>query len=109
MKHAFDLRAIAQEIQTAQKEVRQISPLTSRLSGFDEAVAYDVAHLIHQERINEGAVPVGRKIGFTNPAMWSIYGVREPFWAYVYDTTVVHLSAAHAECHIARFAEPKIE
>ena len=66
-------------------------------------------HLIHQERINEGAVPVGRKIGFTNPAMWSLYGVGEPVWAYVYDTTVVRLSAPHAECPIGRFAEPKIE
>ena len=108
MKHAFNLHAIAQEMKAAQDEVRQIAPLTSQLSGFDEAVAYDVAHLVHQARLNEGAVPVGRKIGFTNPDMWSLYGVREPIWAYVYDTTVVHLSAAHAKCHIGRFAEPKI-
>ena len=109
MKHIFNLRAIAHEMKAAQDEVRQIAPFTSRLSGFDDAIAYDVAHLIHQERINEGAVPVGRKIGFTNPDMWSLYGVREPIWAYVYNTTVVHLSAAHAKCHIGRFAEPKIE
>ena len=78
VKHAFNLRAIAQEMKAAQDEVRQMAPLTSQLSGFDDAVAYDVAHLIHQERINEDAVPVGRKIGFTNPDMWSLYGVREP-------------------------------
>jgi hypothetical protein len=54
-------------------------------------VGASVAHLIHEARINEGAVPVGRKIGFTNPAMWSLYGVREPIWAYVYDTTVVRI------------------
>lgn len=109
MKYAFNLRAIAREVKAAQDEVRQIVPLTSQLSDFDEAVAYDVAHLVHQARLNEGAVPVGRKIGFTNPDMWSLYGVREPIWAYVYNTTVVYLSAAHATCHIGRFAEPKIE
>ena len=109
MTHKFNLRALAQEMKSAQDEARQIAPFTSRLSGFDDAVAYDVAHLVHQERINAGAVPVGRKIGFTNPDMWSLYGVREPIWAYVYNTTVVHLSTAHAKCHIGRFAEPKIE
>jgi 2-keto-4-pentenoate hydratase len=107
--HTFNLPAIAQEMKAAQDEVKQIAPLTSQLSGFDDAAAYAVAHLIHQARINEGAVPVGRKIGFTNPAMWALYGVREPMWAYVYDTTTVHLSAAHAICHIGRFPEPKIE
>ena len=109
MKHALNPHAIAQEMKAAQDEVRQIAPLTSRLSGFDNDAAYGVAHLIHQARINEGAIPVGRKIGFTNPAMWSLYGVREPIWAYVYDTSVVHLTAANAVCPIGRFAEPKIE
>jgi 2-keto-4-pentenoate hydratase len=66
VKLAVNLRAIAQEMKAAQDEVRQIAPLTSQLTGFDDAVSYDVAHLIHQARINEGAVPVGRKIGFTN-------------------------------------------
>ncbi|MDH3692145.1 MAG: decarboxylase [Gammaproteobacteria bacterium] len=109
MKHTLDLRAIAHEMKAAQDEVRQIDPLTSQLDGFDVALAYDVAHLIHEARIDEGAVPVGRKIGFTNPDMWSLYGVREPIWSYVYDTTVVHLSAEGATCNIGRFAEPKIE
>ncbi len=109
MQHACNLHAIAQEMKAAQDEVRQIAPLTSQFSGFDDARAYDVAHLVHRARINEGAVPVGRKIGFTNPDMWSLYGVGEPIWAYVYDTTVVYLSDAHPKCRIGRFVEPKIE
>ena len=109
VNQALNQRAIAQEMKAAQDQGRQIEPFTSRLSGFDDALAYEVSHLIHEARINEGAVPVGRKIGFTNPGMWSLYGVRGPVWAYVYDTTVVHLSAARAKCHIGRFSEPKIE
>jgi 2-keto-4-pentenoate hydratase len=109
VKHSCNPRAIAREIKAAQDEVRQISPLTSRLIGFDNTIAYDVAHLIHRARMDEGAVPVGRKIGFTNPEMWSLYGVHEPIWAHVYDTTVVHLAAGDAKCRIGRFAEPKIE
>jgi 2-oxo-3-hexenedioate decarboxylase len=57
----------------------------------------------------EGAKPVGRKIGFTNPGIWDTYGVREPIWGYVYDRTVVQLEGDRATCRIGRFAEPKIE
>ena len=65
--------------------------------------------MIHDARLREGAVPIGRKIGFTNPEMWSQYGVREPIWAYIYDTTVVRVSSKHETCSISRFTEPKIE
>jgi len=104
-----DLGAIARRMKAAQDEVRQIEPFTSQLSDFDVSSAYAVAHLIHEARLAEGAAPVGRKIGFTNPDMWSLYGVREPIWAYMYDTTVVRVSDMHETCSIRRFAEPKIE
>jgi len=84
-------------------------PLTSRLSQFRNDEAYAVAQLIHEMRIKEGAVPVGRKIGFTNPEMWSIYGVCEPIWGYIYDTTVLQLTGSMVRCHIGQVAEPKIE
>lgn len=41
--------------------------------------------------------------------MWSEYGADEPSWAYVYDTTVVHLSGPRAVCRLERFTEPRIE
>ena len=65
MTHPFELRAIAKEMKA------------------DNEAAYDVARLIHDQRVEEGFVPVGRKIGFTNPEMWDLYGVREPIWAPV--------------------------
>ncbi len=109
MPRKFDLDAIVLEMKEAQDSVQQIKPFTERVQGFDLASAYEVADLIHRTRITEGAQPVGRKIGFTNPDMWSIYGVFEPIWAYVYDTTVVHLQGLHAKCSIEKFSEPKIE
>lgn len=104
-----DLQTIAQEMKAAQDAGRQIAPFTTRLPGFDLAAAYEVADLIHRARLAEGAKPVGRKIGFTNPTMWAKFGVREPIWAYVYDTTVVRLHGTRATCRLARFVEPKIE
>ncbi len=103
------LLSLARQIKSAQDEVRQLSPLTSQHSDFDVASAYTVADLIHRERVARGAVPVGRKIGFTNPDMWALYGVREPMWAYVYEHTLAHLSGGRGSYNISRLTEPRIE
>jgi 2-oxo-3-hexenedioate decarboxylase len=104
-----DLQSIARQMLEAQSQVRQIPPFSTRVNGFDLESAYAVGQLIHEARIADGAVPVGRKIGFTNPDMWSLYGVNEPIWAHVYDTTVVRLPPTGARCRIDAFTEPKIE
>ena len=109
MKHEITLQTIAEEIKEAQDQCRQIGPLTARLMDFSNAKAYAVAQLIHEMRMKEGARPVGRKIGFTNPEMWSIYGVCEPIWGYIYDTTVVQFTGSKVQYRIGQFAEPKIE
>ena len=109
MAHEFDLHTIAKEIKVAQDQCTQLELLTTRFRDFGSAEAYAVAHRIHEMRINEGAVPVGRKIGFTNPKMWEIYGVSEPMWGYIYDTTLMELTRPETRCPIGRFAEPKIE
>lgn len=103
------LRDIASQIQTAQVEVRQVEPFTSRIPDFDLQSAYAVAQLIHDDRVSAGAMPVGRKIGFTNSAMWDIYGVREPIWAYMYNHTVTYLAMDEGTCSLGQFAEPMIE
>lgn len=109
MPTQLDLRALAFEMKAAQDSAHQVEPFTTRLPVFDLAAAYEVAHIIHRARLAEGAKPVGRKIGFTNPDMWTTFGVCEPIWAYIYDTTVVRLSDTQAKCRLSSFVEPKIE
>lgn len=104
-----ELQEIASRMRTAQVEVRQIEPITSRIPTFDLPSAYAVAQLIHGVRVSDGAAPVGRKIGFTNSDMWALYGVRDPIWAYVYDRTVTPLAMTGGICSVGQFAEPKIE
>lgn len=104
-----ELQAIAAEMRSAHADVRQIEPFTSRYPAFDLPSAYAVAGIIHQARVADGAVPVGRKLGFTNFDMWSAYGVREPVWAHVYDRTVSRVTSGDAVCSLGRFAEPMIE
>ena len=106
------IEAIAQQIKTAQDQGLQLAPITLRHTGFDTAAAYAVADVLHAMRLAEGARPAGRKIGFTNPAMWPQYGVFAPVWAYVYDTTVVYLPEhvnEPATCSLRGFVQPKIE
>ena len=109
MPTTSELDALAHEIKAAQDLGHQIEPFTARVPGFDLAAAYAVAERVHRARLAEGARPVGRKIGFTNPDMWARYGVGEPIWAWVYDTTVTRLAVLNAECSLANFCEPKIE
>ena len=112
MPTTTELQAIARQIKNAQDQGLELTQITSQYIGFDTANAYAVADLMHAMRLAEGARAVGRKIGFTNPAMWAQYGVGAPVWAYMYDTTVTYLpdtSNAPATCSLRGFVQPKIE
>lgn len=104
-----ELVNLAREIKHAQDHATQLRPFGSRVEGFDEDAAYAIADLIRRERIEAGATPVGRKIGFSNPAMWLAYGVRAPIWGYMYDATVEFASGATARCDLRPFVDPKLE
>ena len=111
MPTTTELQAIARQIKNAQDQGLQLTQITSQYAGFDMADAYVVADLIHAMRLAEGARAVGRKIGFTNPAMWAQYGVGAPVWAYMYDTTVTYLANMPdvPTCSLRGFVQPKIE
>lgn len=115
MSPPLDLNTLAHEMKAAQDDARQLVPFTTRYPGFDLPASYEVARLVREARLREGARPVGRKIGFTNPHMWERFGVRHPIWSTVYDTTVVLLDEAamaappHAQCRLDRFVQPMIE
>lgn len=104
-----EIERIALEMMAAQDGVQPLPPFTQTRAGFDLEAAYAVAARIHAVRCAQGRKPVGRKIGFTNYAMWDLYGVRAPIWAYMYDTTVEYISGRGAECDISRFVEARIE
>jgi 2-keto-4-pentenoate hydratase len=105
----MNLHAIAHDVKTAQDLRMCLVPMTTRLPSFDQSAAYEVARLVHERRLAEGARAIGRKIGFTNRNIWPEYGVFEPIWAHVYDRTVAHLPRHHGSCSLAPFVEPRIE
>ena len=118
-----EITRLATTILDAQDSVRQLPLLTSERSDFDLPSAYAVADRVMQTRRRTGAVTVGRKIGFTNAALWAVYAVRQPIWGWMYEHSVAHLAATAGAgggagvgagvgagiCRIGRFTEPKIE
>ena len=104
-----ELDAIAREMKSCLDLRKPIEPIAARTDGFDVAAGYAVARRIHDQRLAEGARSVGRKIGFTNRAIWPVFGVYQPVWAHVYDTTVRQLADSRGRCALGRFADPRIE
>jgi 2-oxo-3-hexenedioate decarboxylase len=88
---------------------RTITPFTTRDPTFDLTRAYKVEDRVHAVRVARSESPVGRKIGFTNRKIWDEFGVREPIWGFVYNTTLSSARDGHATASIGVFPEPRIE
>lgn len=52
---------------------------------------------------------MGRKIGFTNRALWALYGVDAPIWGDVTDATLHDPDDLDEGLPVAGYCEPKIE
>ena len=63
-------------------------PLTSRVPAFSIEDAYKVSIEVLRRRERSGWKRTGRKIGFTNRTIWDQYGVYQPIFGYMYDSTV---------------------
>jgi len=103
-----DADAVAAEILAALDAAGQIERLSTRMPGFAAADAYRVTASLRALRTARGERQVGRKIGFTNRNMWPEYGVYEPFWGDMYDTTVNDVLPG-ASVRVSHLPEPRIE
>lgn len=81
--------------------------MTTRPGGLSLDQAYRVSTLIEDARTRQGERPVGRKIGFTNRAIWKEFNVSAPIFGTMYDSTVRPLGAAPFDT--SSLMEPRIE
>jgi 2-oxo-3-hexenedioate decarboxylase len=100
---------IAAEVIAASRAGKQVQPFSKRYADFTFAEAYEVAQRVHDIRVANGETAIGRKIGFTNCAVWDSYGLSAPIWGYMYDRTVRDLSSVNARFPLAGLTEPRIE
>jgi 2-keto-4-pentenoate hydratase len=105
----FAVDELATRLIAAYDAARTIAPITDEAADFDVAAAYAVLAEIERRRREQGWVPAGRKIGFTNRTIWPRYGVYDPIWAHTWTHTVHHAVDGHAMLAIAGFAQPRIE
>jgi 2-keto-4-pentenoate hydratase len=82
--------------------------LQSRFPGFDVEEAYEVAARLREKRAVRGERAIGRKIGFTNPAVQKAFGVSAPIWNSMFDTTVLDIAAMEGFA-LSGLPEPLIE
>lgn len=54
----------------------------------DVAQAYALALAVRARRVQDGEVPVGYKVGFTNRTIWPRYNVYAPIWGTVWQSTL---------------------
>jgi 2-keto-4-pentenoate hydratase len=104
------LDQLTTEILQSRHPRKMLAPFTNVHPDFDLKSAYAVAHQIHQADVAAGAVPVGRKIGFTNRALWSVFNVHQPVWGYMYSHTVQFMQHnPSAPVSLSGLFAPKIE
>ena len=111
MMHApqSDTAAVASEVLAALDTAKQIAPFSGRPAGLDLPASYAVTAELRRLRQARGEKTVGRKIGFTNRAMWIEYGVGAPIWGDMYEHTVFDIAAIGGVFDVSLLLEPKIE
>lgn len=88
---------------------QQIAPFSSCYPGFDLAEAYDVAVQVRAMRAARGETAIGRKIGFTNRAVWGSYSISGPIWNFMFDGTVTDFAAMNNTFAVKGLPEARIE
>jgi 2-oxo-3-hexenedioate decarboxylase len=83
------IEVLAGEFLAVRASAGLIEQPTRRYPGFSLRDGYAVGEQLWRHRTEqEGYVPTGKKIGFTNQAIWPGLGIDSPIWATLYDRTV---------------------
>lgn len=98
-----DLETDAKTIADALTFAEQIPPPSSGDDQLSLDKAYSIARRVRQIL---GKEKVGRKVGFTNRAIWPVYGVDRPIWGEIHAEGLV---PTDQPVNLARYAEPRIE
>src|SRR3984957_5569900 len=104
---AFD-KTVANEVLASLANHRQIPTFSSRPGGLTLAQAYRIPPLLRAAFEAGGETIIGRKIGFTNRAMWKTLGVHSPVWGYATAHTTCELASTPV-VRVRDYVEPRIE
>jgi 2-oxo-3-hexenedioate decarboxylase len=109
MNDESSLEQLTADLLHARDTVQLTMPPTKRNERFGLEQAYEVGRGLHARLVERGFRPVGRKIGFTNPAMWEQFKVHQPIWAHVYDRTIHFSQDGRARLSLNGMVAPRLE
>ena len=102
-------QALATELLAAYDGATLAPLITAREGSFSMADAFAVADHARALRLARGERTMGYKIGFTNRSIWPLYGVHEPIWGPVWNTTTQQLDGTSADVSLAGLSQPRLE
>lgn len=101
--------ALAQQLLHAWDHGELVALPSAAAEGLTTAEAYAVGEQLRRLRCARGERQLGWKIGFTNRSIWQRYGVSEPMWAPLWDSTSTLLDGAEGRLSLAGLVQPRIE
>jgi len=103
-----DLDDVAKELSVARAAGVLVEPPSHRHSPFSFEDGYAVGRRLHEQTLASGRSQIGLKLGFTNTAVWRQLGLDSPFWAPMYDDTVIETREVSLNGLVAPRIEPEI-
>ena len=104
----IDYASLADELAAARRDRTTIVPPSTRAQAFALTDGYAVGALLCDRHARLGDRRVGLKIGFTNTALWTAFGLAEPICAPVYESTVRH-GGDQTSFSMSALVAPKLE
>lgn len=102
-------QSLVDALDDARRGARLIDLPSAGAGGLSLADAYEAAFALEQRRRAEGDATRGWKIGFTNRSIWPRYGVHQPIWGRVWQSSLTLLDGRTAEVPLAGLVQPRIE
>ena len=112
MLMSTQINRLAHQLLDARAQVRSVAPLSSA-QALTQDDAYSIARRIYEVRIAEGDVPVGRKIGFVNRAVWpkktEAPTIHAPIWTTIFNSTLIEAEDSLASLSLQGLQQPRLE
>jgi 2-keto-4-pentenoate hydratase len=109
MNDECSLKCLTADLLLARDAAQLTTQPSQRDAGFRIERGYDVGYSLHTQLVERGYRPVGRKIGFTNPATWREFNLNTPVWAPMYEQTVHFAERNNCFLALSGMAAPRIE
>tara|TARA_R110000850_G_scaffold271031_2_gene404923 strand:+ start:322199 stop:322984 length:786 start_codon:yes stop_codon:yes gene_type:complete len=106
MPYSTQITRAAAALQKAQDTKIPCEPVRSLIGESSQENAYAVQHIIAQQRIENGAVIVGKKIGLTSVKVQQQLGVDQPDFGMLFDTMEIENGG---NLPISETMQPKVE